>query len=313
MTNLFQPLVDSTWNFVKFIIDSWRCLPSYVEYKIPNDEYRIGDISIPIGYTCKDKCYLNIGQNSVHTMVTGTSGYGKSNLINSIICSISCLYPNVSLYLYDLKGGIELSQYRNMSNVKDFKYKINDVSNALDTIYQMILDKYETMLSNNKRCVSIYDERSIIIIDEVSLCNRKHDIPILEKCLAISRACGIYFIISSQRFSSNDVISPVIRNLIDNIITFKLDSNTSKLTLGTDEASKLDSVGRGFIKFSDKTILFQSFYINQKQIDEVVSKKQVIKYNSKNINNNDTTRLKSDNINLYTEVQIDNTDWISKL
>lgn len=295
--NLFLPLIDSFFKVPQALYNICNRLPSYIEYQLPNKEYRIGDISIPIGVTKTDKIYLNIGQRNVHTLICGMSGYGKSNLLNSIICSITQLYPNTQLLLLDFKA-VELAPYNSMSNVITYQYQGDKITNTLEQLYQYVLSKYEQMLSNNKRCISIYEPRTIVIIDEISLCNRKKDIPILEKIMAISRAVGVHFILATQRLDSNTVLSPIIRNLLDNVITFKLDMNTSKLTIGTDEASELNNIGRGIFKLSDRNILFQSYYITQDTIDNIVS-----------VNKNTEYKTPNDNINV-TDV---NKNWVEEL
>lgn len=310
-SNLFSPLIDSLFKVPQALYNIIYKLPNYIEYQLPNKETRIGDISIPIGVTRTDKLYLNIGQRNVHTLVTGMSGYGKSNLLNSIICSITQLYPNTELMLYDFKA-VEFSQYCNMRNVVEYQYISDNISTALDNLYQTILNRYEQMLSNNKRCISIYDKRTVVIIDEISLCNRKHDIPILEKCMAISRACGIHFILATQRASANDVLSPIIRNLLDTVITFKLDINTSKLTLGTEEASLLDKVGRGIFKLSDRNIEFQSYFISKDTIDTVIKDNIKVINTSSNCKvaiENTEYKTPNDNINV-TDV---NKNWVEEL
>ncbi|MBQ8192536.1 MAG: DUF87 domain-containing protein, partial [Bacilli bacterium] len=286
--NLFSPLINALADIPYSLNRILYKLPNYVSYELPTKQYRIGDISIPIGKTKTNTIYLNIGQSNVHTLICGTTGTGKSNLIHSIVCSITQLYPTADLILYDWKA-VELSIYKNMNNVKDYQYNSDNISNSLEQLYQSILFEYEQMLSNNKRCVSAYDKRTIVILEEISLCNRKIDIPILERMMSISRACGYHFILTSQRIDSNTVLSPIIRNLLDNVITFKLDTNTSKLILNNDSASLIDIVGRGIYKAQDKDMMFQSYHIKQDTIDTV-------------INNN----LKTENINKKEE--INNTD-----
>ena len=279
--NILKPLIDNIWNIPIAIRNIIHKLPNYVEYTIPNKEYRIGDISIPIGVTSKDVCYLNIGQKNVNVAISGTTGWGKSNLINQIICSITQLYPNARLILIDGKA-VELSQYKPMSNIQSFHYQLDDINTTINNIYQTILSTYEHMMAEGKRCISIYEARHIVIIDEISLITDKKTIKILEKCLALGRACGYHFIICSQRLDATSTITPIMRNLIDTNIVFKLDSNTSKLTIGTDEALNLNIQGRGIIKTGDIKVEFQSYFITQEQINEVISLNSQLKKPTEN-------------------------------
>lgn len=123
--NILQPLVDCIWNVPNAIRNILWKLLEVVPYEIPNKEYRIGDSSIPIGVTFKDLCYLKIGQRHVNFAISGTSGVGKSNLINSIICSITMIYPSTRLMLIDGKA-VELWQYKSMSNLESFTYQLDN-------------------------------------------------------------------------------------------------------------------------------------------------------------------------------------------
>lgn len=300
--NILQPLVDTLWNVPTAIRNIIHKLPEVVPYEIPNKEYRIGDISIPIGVTSKDVCYLNIDQRHVNVAVSGTTGFGKSNLINSIICSITMLYPSIRLMLIDGKA-VELSQYKSMSNVESFTYQLDNINTTINDIYQNILSTYEHMMQEGKRQISIYEPRHITIIDEISLIDKK-SIKILEKCMALGRACGYHFIICSQRLDATSVITPVMRNLIDTNIVFKLDTNTSKLTIGTDEASVLSIQGRGIMKIGDIKVEFQSYYITQEQINEVVKLNSNIKKKCKEKNVIATENTKVISINKKHKLQV---------
>ena len=123
--NILQPLVDCIWNVPRSLYNITHKLCDCVPYEIPSKEMRIGDISIPIGVTFKDLCYLKIGQRHVNFAISGTSGVGKSNLINSIICSITMIYPSTRLMLIDGKA-VELWQYKSMSNLESFTYQLDN-------------------------------------------------------------------------------------------------------------------------------------------------------------------------------------------
>lgn len=298
--NLLTPLFNALYEVPRAIRNICNTLPSEVEYIIPNKEMRLGDISIPIGITYgKQNIYINIGQKNVHTSISGMSGYGKSNLLNSIICSITQLYPNVKLTLIDGKA-VELGAYANLFNVESFHYKLEDISLAIEYVYNTIASTYERMLQEGVRQISIYEPRHVVIIDEISLIDKKA-IKVLEKCMALGRACGFHFIICSQRLDSVNTITPVMKNLIDNIITFKLDSNTSKLTIGTDEATQLSIPGRGIMRIEGQTVKFQAYYVRQEVIDKVIiqnvkTKKEIPTINTKVININKNYKLKEVNI-----------------
>ena len=95
---------------------------------------------------------------------------------------------------------------------------------------------------------------------------------ILVKSLAISRATGIFFLFSSQRFDSKIIDSKIKAN-IDNRICFRTaDGINSKLILDQTGAENLKNVGRGFISNGGELQEFQSFYVTKKDIESVTKK-----------------------------------------
>ncbi|WP_303006519.1 hypothetical protein [Romboutsia ilealis] len=71
--NLFLPLIDSAWNFGKFIYQQFQSLPSYIEL-VPTNTICCGNsLSIPIGETKSNELYLNINQSNPHTYLVGNT------------------------------------------------------------------------------------------------------------------------------------------------------------------------------------------------------------------------------------------------
>lgn len=266
--NLFRPLVDSMEKVVKTVYYNWNSIPDYCEHQIIN-EMRIGNsLSIPIGEGRKNTIYLNINQSNCHTMVVGQTGNGKSNCIKVILANLLSLYSNVDIYLLDYKA-VELNMFKDVHQCKMYEYDADKISEALSNLYNMIIDKYQDMMSKKKYKASIYDKTSILFVEEISLAS-KQDIKTLQKILAISRAINFYVIITTQR-PSCDIISPVLKSLISNRICYKVaDTKNSNICIDTEGAELLEQVGRAYLKTDDSLVKFQTYHITDETLEKVL-------------------------------------------
>lgn len=76
-------------------------------------------LSYPLGMGANQKSYIGNQEEMINFLIGGTKGGGKSNLINVLLCTmISRTGPdNLRLFLTDLKGGIEFSDYAGLPHL----------------------------------------------------------------------------------------------------------------------------------------------------------------------------------------------------
>ena len=291
--NILRPLADAMENFIKTVWYNRNPIPNYIEYK-PIDEIRVGNsLSLKLGRARTNDIYLNINQQFPHTLVVGNTGQGKSNCIKSILASTINNYPNTDLYLLDFKA-VELNIFKNVRQCKMYEYDSDKITESLEIIYNLIQEKYQDMMMRNQYKANVYDKTSILIVEEISIASKK-DIKILQKILAIARAVNFYVIITTQR-PSCDIISPVLKSLISNIICFKTSNKaTSVICIEQEGAEELECIGRGYFKNDYQLVKFQSFYISDEVLNEIIE-------NNTNIIN--TSKVKSDS---------NDEEWLNKL
>ena len=168
---MLDTLIYSLYNCAKSIYNLTHQIPKYIEYNPTNDN-RIGNsLSISIGEGTKGVISLNINQSTPHTYLVGSTGSGKSNLLKVILSTIINNYHNVKLILCDYKR-CELSMFKDCTNVISFSYTEEDISNTINNVYQMVLDKYDKLMKENRYQCSSYEETTLLVIEEIALMDK---------------------------------------------------------------------------------------------------------------------------------------------
>ncbi len=178
-------------------------------------------LSIPIGTSVDGhhKVEFTLGKRSMNynAFITGMTGTGKSNLLNSIILGIAEKYApkEIELYLMDYKLGTEFGIYEKHPNCREIFLDNQDLAAAV----RMMESFVSTMNQREKlfKEVGVSDidaynilkpddslPRKILIIDEVqqlfsnSFKEQKLFNDLLEKIVRLGRSFGLHIILSTQ-------------------------------------------------------------------------------------------------------------------
>ena len=188
-----------------------------------------------------------------HTLIAGTTGWGKSVFLNSFIIQLLHNHNDIELELFDFKGGVELGAYKNLKQTKTFIIRPEQAAARIKELYSEIEERYDLISESNSRTIDDYNKKStdkmvrkIVILEEftILLGQNQELTDTLIKSLAIARAAGVHYIFTSQRFSSK-IIDGNIKSNIDNRICFHTsDGINSKIILDEMGAEKLNIKGR---------------------------------------------------------------------
>jgi S-DNA-T family DNA segregation ATPase FtsK/SpoIIIE len=226
-------------------------------------------------------------------------------------------YPNVELYLWDYKR-VELALFREARNTVEYLWDTTDISKALEQLYQLVLDRFDILTEKGLTIADNSMNPILVVCEEISLMS-KTDMKILRKIMAISRAVKVYVLFTTQR-PSHDILDNTVKSLVSNRICLKTeDTKNSIIALDSEGCEQLKGKGHGYIKSNGYITEFQSYFISDTLVNNIVAKhsKVVFKsdrdtfreYQNKAINGD----LKPiDNIN---DKLPDNTDtsWLNRL
>lgn len=220
-----------------------------------------------------------------HVLIAGTTGSGKSVLINSWIASL--LYrttPNeVKLILVDPKR-VELIGYNGIPHLlTSVIVDVDKILSALKWALSEMDRRYKLFAANSVRNIDGYNELSgfqalpfiVIFIDELADLMAYAPVEVEDAICRIAqmaRATGIHLIVSTQR-PSVDVITGLIKANIPCRIAFNVSSMVdSRVIIDMPGAEKL--LGRGDMLYippdQAKPTRIQGTYVSEQEISKLV-------------------------------------------
>lgn len=208
-------------------------------------------------YPAKNKSYYHPGGTvsdplikdiikAPHTLIAGTTGSGKSVLLNSIIYNIinSCDI-NTKLLLIDPKR-IELSKYRKLPQVIQYANEAADSLEVLDFVINNIEYRYKLMEELN---IEEYNGSTFyLIIDELAdlmISPQSKEIKLkLQKILQIARAAKIHVIACTQAPNRKIIDSSIVLNFTNRVALRCLSAIESRQIINVSGAELLPQYGK---------------------------------------------------------------------
>ncbi|AGE60829.1 FtsK/SpoIIIE-like protein [Bacillus phage Eoghan] len=260
-----------------------EALPKLVEYGDSGKGW-----SVPMGINRGAGSVMHDFESIPHMVIGGATRYGKSNLINGIITSLTRNNPDhVHFHLIDLKGGIELGAYENMSQTSSVAFEPEEALNTLRGAYEAMRGIQTSLRGLGKKNVQEANikDRHFIIIDEVGELNpseavSKEEKKIKEECqkymsqiARLGAGLGFRQILATQ-YTTGDVIPRQCKQNSDAKVCFRVQSEVaSRVTLDSSGAEKLPEVrGRALYQTADKRRTIQTYYIKPDQIKITIDK-----------------------------------------
>ena len=216
-----------------------------------------------------------------HLLIAGSTGSGKSCILNDIIVSLLNKYNDnkLQMILVDIKQ-VEFTPYKNMNQLAI--PTITDIDRAIDILNKMIVimtNRYTTLSQKNYRNIEEYNEKEaekmpfyVIVIDELAdLFAQSPDIEgILCRLLQLGRAAGIHLILATQRPDSETISGKLKINIPTRLALAVTNAHDSRTILNEAGAEKLTGKGDFLLKRPDGTTTRgQGAYI--KNIEEVLN------------------------------------------
>jgi S-DNA-T family DNA segregation ATPase FtsK/SpoIIIE len=218
-----------------------------------------------------------------HMLIAGTTGSGKSIFFKQCLLGLLESSPYLQMYLIDLKGGLEMIDFKKAPNVKVIK-DLDQAVAMLAMVEKEMKDRFSYLEeSQRKQIVPERDkkDRIIVAVDEASVLymNRNKFDPDYENALKarmladsiskLSRAAAIHLLLATQKLDRQVIPTSVSEN-ISGRMAFRANSlQGSLIVLGTKDACDLPEIpGRGIWSFGTKKVIVQAPFVDEKTIKQ---------------------------------------------
>jgi S-DNA-T family DNA segregation ATPase FtsK/SpoIIIE len=220
-----------------------------------------------------------------HLLVAGTTGSGKSVMLNGLLTSLLLTTDprQVKLVLVDPKR-VELSQFARIPHlITPVVTDPKKAANALTWAVSEMERRYEVLERVGVRSLDGYNDRSeksipyvVVVIDELADLMMTAAAKVEDAVIRLAqkaRAVGIHLVVATQR-PSVDVITGMIKANVPSRIAFAVSSQIdSRVILDAPGAEAL--LGQGDMLFKPVSALrpsrVQGAYISEAEVEHIVS------------------------------------------
>ena len=181
-----------------------------------------------------------------HLLIAGSTGSGKSVLINSLIYTALHRSPaTVKFILIDPKR-VELSDYKTLPHVIRYASEHNQIAEALNAAVNLMEDRFREM---QKERIKEYDGSNVyIIIDEFAdlmTTQKKQTLPCLQRIAQLGRAARVHLIAATQR-PTKDIVNGQIKVNMDSRVALRCPTaQDSRNIINVKGAENLPRYGYG--------------------------------------------------------------------
>lgn len=177
---------------------------------------------------------------TLHTLIAGTTGSGKSVLLNA--CILELIQNDTDCYFFDLKR-VELKEYRNSMACKGYITEPADICPALDEIVMEMDRRFANMDGKETDAKHIY-----IIIDELAdTLTQKGVLERLVKIGRLGRAAHIHLFCATQDPSRMSLPAQLAQNFTCTVALRCRSDVESRQVIGVSGAEDLPQYGYGYM------------------------------------------------------------------
>ena len=271
---------ESNGDFINIIVSTTE-LARFIPFNIPKVKNK-DEVIVSLGRDIRGKdVVLNLSK-CPNVMISGCTGSGKSVNTNVIATQLYCNYPNVEIYLVDMKC-VELGVYADLPQTKKYTNKLEGAKEIIKELLDecdrrnKLLNKMKVKkLSDYNKKVSPNEKLNpiVLIIDEAVRLMGDKD---LNKDIAelgfICRSCEISILLNIQRPTSK-LLNPDIKASLTNIIGFRtINRKNSEIICDSTVLASLRGKGHGVLFNEDNDgVEFQGYYLDENDIEKYLNK-----------------------------------------
>lgn len=271
---------ESNGDFINIIVNTTE-LARFIPFNIPKIKNK-DEVIVSLGRDIRGKdVELNLSK-CPNVMISGCTGSGKSVNTNVIATQLYCNYPNVEIYLVDMKC-VELGVYADLPQTKKYTNKLEGAKEIIKELLDECDKRNELLNKMKAKKLSDYNKKVspneklnpiVLIIDEAVRLMGDKD---LNKDIAelgfICRSVEISILLNIQRPTSK-LLNPDIKASLTNIIGFRtINRKNSEIICDSTVLASLRGKGHGVLFNEDNDgVEFQGYYLDENDIEKYLNK-----------------------------------------
>lgn len=256
-----------------------------------DSDYNIGNQKILIGLKEEDSSllFLSPKENDPHTLIAGSTGSGKSVLMQNIVLGIAATNrpDQARILLIDPKMGVDYFAFENLPHLQSGI--IDNQETAIEHLNQLLIEmdhRYQVLRENKVNDIFSLNSKPTatehlpvlwIVHDEFAEWmmteEYKNTVSNVVSRLGVkARAAGIFLVFAAQR-PDNLVMPMQLRANLGNRLILRVDSEgTSEIALGEPGAENLLGKGHLAAKLGGESsiITAQVPFVSSKELEEIV-------------------------------------------
>jgi S-DNA-T family DNA segregation ATPase FtsK/SpoIIIE len=220
-----------------------------------------------------------------HVLVAGTTGSGKTMLLQSLICSLILAHrpAQLQLLLIDPKG-------YSFASFGSLPHLLKPIAAQPDQIDQVLADAVELMEKRARRASSsdgtsrpdggLLSPRVVVVIDELAdviQTGGAHLVDQVGRLVQRGREAGIHVIAATQKPTSS-IIGPIVKaNFPVRLVGRVVSSEDARVAagLGGSGAERLSGHGDFLAVSAEGTLRFQAAHVSQSELQLVINRLRV--------------------------------------
>lgn len=237
-----------------------------IRYEDLNDTDKTG-LTATIGKTAGgDVVKIDFLKHS-HLLVGGSSGSGKSCLINCIVKSLLEKYDDIYFLIVDVKR-VEFMDYRNNPQIIATAHTSTEAYNYFNRFLNIMYNRFNQLEAEGVKNITAYNKNKteaermahfFILVDETAdlLLDNKNIKTQLQKLTQLGRAVGLHVITATQAPNCKTIPTEIKININARIALQVPNSSNSKIIIDQAGAEKLDRPGDAILKLNNTSEKFR--------------------------------------------------------
>ena len=217
------------------------------------------------------KLYLNMLEQP-HLLIAGSTGSGKSVLVNGLICTALYNSPAKTQFILIDPKRVELVDYKYIPHTIAYASEPGTMVQALNHAMSIVERRYKAMQATHTK---LFQGSNIyVIIDELAdlmTTNKRQIMPLLQRLCQIGRASRVHVIACTQCPIAKVIPTEIKVNFDSRVALRTRSKQDSRNILGVAGCEQLPRYGKGYYMNPEQFTLYNLPMIDQTEQNNLIT------------------------------------------